>query len=278
MALFRKAEKATQDLEAKLAKVLSQLEQDPNNPDLWYEAAKGYMELGNLEQAQKCAESCLNVDSTRGDAKLLIDDITSIIESQEEAAESPKEDKIVELAEPMKEETPDPDEEGDSEPESEEPEKTLRGVPWVPEEERPRFKDEQEALEELRRELNPSSTTTCPGCNTLLEVDTKWCYGCGREVTEKLETLDQRMDLARSKLEVDETDADALFAMAAFDAVSGDPQAALEILHKLSKVDGNYPGLWWLKARVFEMLGMREAAEAAVKRAIEIGAPIVESP
>ncbi len=132
-------------------------------------------------------------------------------------------------------------------------------------------------MEELQRELNPSSTTTCPTCNTLLEVEAEYCYGCGQEVKEKLETLDQRMDLARTRLKTDEDDPDALFTLAAYRAVSGDHQEAMEALHKLSRIDNKYPGLWWLKARVFELLGMRDAAEAAIRKALEAGTQIVES-
>lgn len=249
------------------------MEQDTENSDLWFEAAKGYQAIGNLEEALHCAQGCLDIDGTRGDAKLLVDDITSMIESQQAAASSDEE----EPDEPAEDEAEKAHEEREVEPTSREENRSSGGIPWVPEEERPRFRDAKEALEELKRELSPSSTTTCPTCNTLLDVDASWCYGCGREVTEKLKTLDKRMGLARSRLEVNEGDPDALFAMAAFDAVSGDPQAALETLHKLSRIDMEYPGLWWLKARVFELLGMREAAEAAIKKALQTGKPVVES-
>ncbi len=85
------------------------------------------------------------------------------------------------------------------------------------------------------------------------------------------------MDLARTRLKTDEDDPDALFTLAAYRAVSGDHQEAMEALHKLSRIDNKYPGLWWLKARVFELLGMRDAAEAAIRKALEAGTQIVES-
>ncbi len=269
MPLWRKSPKSPQNPETRLNEILAHLEQDSDNPDLWVEAAKLYQANGNLEDALKCAQACLNLDSTRGDAKLLVDDITSMIESLE-AASSEKEEED----EPPKVEE---EEQEESEAEATEEGQSSAGIPWVPEEERPRFKDAKEAMDALKRELNPSSTTTCPTCNTLLDVDDSWCYGCGREVTEKLKTLDKRMDLARSRLEVNQGDSDALFAMAAFDAVSGDPQTALETLHKLSRIDMEYPGLWWLKAKVFEMLGMRDAAEAAIKKALQTAEQVVGS-
>ncbi len=130
---------------------------------------------------------------------------------------------------------------------------------------------EQEALEELRRVLSPSSTVTCPHCATSVEVEKRWCHGCGREVKGKVETLEQRVDLARARLEEDGKDVDALFTMGVYFAVNGQYEEAIEALNKLSALEEEYPGLWWLMRAVFALMGKREAASSARRMATRKG-------
>lgn len=142
-------------------------------------------------------------------------------------------------------------------------------VAWEPEERRTRFKSEAEALEQLRRELSPGRTVLCRHCNTLVEVKERWCYGCGREIQKGVRTLEQRAGHSRARLQRDERDRDALFTLGAYLALQGQEPEALELLNELSKLDPAYPGLWWLKARVFQQMGNEKAAKAAVGRALK---------
>ncbi len=130
---------------------------------------------------------------------------------------------------------------------------------------------EQEALEELQRVLSPSRTVKCPHCGTTVEVEKRWCHGCGRELEGKAETLEQRVDLARLRLEEDSKDADALFTMGAYFAVNGQYEEAIEALNKLSALEEGYPGLWWLMRAVFALMGKREAASSAKRMATRLG-------
>ncbi len=84
-----------------------------------------------------------------------------------------------------------------------------------------------------------------------------------------VETLEERLGQARARLEENEEDKDALFTLGAYLTVKEQHQEALEVLNRLTVLDFNYPGLWWLKARVFEHLGKSEAAQSALKRAIQ---------
>jgi tetratricopeptide (TPR) repeat protein len=255
-------DKKTEDVKRKLSSVLKRLKKDDKNADLWLEAAKLYLALGDLEKAVKCGEACLRIDPKRRAAKLLL----TKVRKQEEARKAEAE---------AEEPTEAPEEEPEEEEEviKAEPVEEIRyrgPLLWVPEEERPRFKSEEEALEQLRRELSPSSTVTCPDCNTLLEVEAAYCYGCGREMKEKLKTLEQRIETARSRLEENERDTDALFTIGAYLATNGQLDEAIEVLNRLTMVDQAYPGLWWLKARVFEQMGKHEAAQSSMRRAIQL--------
>ncbi|MEE9197350.1 MAG: hypothetical protein V3U45_04335 [bacterium] len=113
-----------------------------------------------------------------------------------------------------------------------------------------------------------TSEILCPHCGTQLGDTSVYCYGCGRGLTEGAD-LDERVERARGALAVNERDRDALFTVGAHLAAAGEAQEALETLNKLSMLDPRYPGLWWVKARVFEGLGNAQAAEAAMMRAMQ---------
>ncbi|MDX1534357.1 MAG: tetratricopeptide repeat protein, partial [Thermoplasmata archaeon] len=112
------------------------------------------------------------------------------------------------------------------------------------------------------------SDILCPHCGTRLTGTAVYCYGCGRGLTEGSD-LDERIERAKGALEANERDRDALFTVGAHLAAAGEAQQAIEILNKLTMLDPHYPGLWWVKARVFEALGNAQAAEAAMMRAMQ---------
>lgn len=111
------------------------------------------------------------------------------------------------------------------------------------------------------------SKVLCPHCGTELLNTAVYCYGCGRGVSEGVD-LDERVERARGRLADNERDRDALFTVGAHLAATGEGDEAIEVLNKLSMLDPAYPGLWWVKARVFETLGNSKAAEAAMVRAM----------
>jgi len=54
---------------------------------------------------------------------------------------------------------------------------------------------------------------------------------------------------------------DALFTLAAWKAVRGEYDHALAILHRLTKRDPDYPGVWRFKAEVYRRLGKDKMAQ-----------------
>jgi tetratricopeptide (TPR) repeat protein len=112
-----------------------------------------------------------------------------------------------------------------------------------------------------------SSEILCPRCGTELADTAVYCFGCGRGLTEGAD-LDERIGRAQGALAENERDRDALFTVGAHLAAAGEAQEAIEVLNKLTMLDPHYPGLWWVKARVFEALGNPKAAEAAMVRAM----------
>ncbi|TLZ83241.1 MAG: hypothetical protein E6K03_05740 [Methanobacteriota archaeon] len=60
---------------------------------------------------------------------------------------------------------------------------------------------------------------------------------------------------AHRRLLDDPGDVDALFAVAAWDEIVGDQDQALELLNRLVSRKPDYPGVWWLRARILKDLG-----------------------
>ncbi|MFQ5919189.1 MAG: tetratricopeptide repeat protein [Thermoplasmata archaeon] len=114
----------------------------------------------------------------------------------------------------------------------------------------------------------PISEILCPHCGSQLAETAVYCYGCGRGLTEGVD-LEERVERAKGALAANERDRDALFTVGAHLAAAGEAKEAIEILNKLTMLDPHYPGLWWVKARVFEALGNAQAAEAAMMRAMQ---------
>ena len=63
------------------------------------------------------------------------------------------------------------------------------------------------------------------------------------------------VEAAQRRLLEDPGDADALFAVAAWDEVVGDRNNAMDLLNRLVSRQPDYPGVWWLRARVLKDLG-----------------------
>lgn len=73
------------------------------------------------------------------------------------------------------------------------------------------------------------------------------------------------VEAALRRLLDDPGDSDALFAVAAWDDVVGDRLNAMDLLNRLVSRKPDYPGVWWLRARVLKDLG-READAIASER------------
>ena len=256
------ADEKTQHFEKRLSVVRAKLERDGRNPDLWIEAAEASVGVGNLREALKCTEACLRIDAGHWDAKILAAGIEELLRIEEGAKTPSKHEGGTEGVLGRQRQT--------AAPSTAKPEvgPERESVPWVPEEQRPRFGSEAEALEQLRKELSPSKTVVCRHCNTLVEVGEKLCYGCGREMRSGGRTLEQRAAHSRARLQRNERDRDALFTLGSYLALQGQHPEALELLHRLTKLDPKYPGLWWLKARVFRDVGKLKAARSAVGTAL----------
>ncbi len=245
-----------------LSDLLARLKVDRSNPDLWMEAASIYMALGKGDRALKATRASLKVAEARGNEDALVarlrrllhgDDVPASEDEGEPRGESGvRQDRA---PEPVVRETR---------------VRSRTPVCVAADMEGPSLAGEREALEQLRRELSPRETVTCPECHTLLEVGDPWCHGCGQEMREGGESLEERVGLARARLKEDEDDADALFTLAAHLAVRGHHEEALEHLIRLTAQEPRYPGLWWVKARVFLDAGKTEAARSSVKMALEI--------
>jgi len=67
---------------------------------------------------------------------------------------------------------------------------------------------------------------------------------------------------AHRRLRQDPGDADALFAVAAWDEIVGDLDHALQLLNRLVSRVPDYPGVWWFRARVLKDLGRKRDAIA----------------
>lgn len=252
-------------LDPRLRSILAALRKDAKDPSLWVEAARLYEAEGDRERALRCLEACLRVDPEQGEARAT--------RARLEGGPTPSEDvSPTPPGKPKGGEDVSPagrvDDERDEGPAA----VRKRYVPWRPEEERTRLSPE-EAAAQLERELASRETVACPACGTEVEAEEPWCFGCGQELRESAESFDQalerRLQTARTRLAEDEEDRDALFTLGAYQTLQEELPDALATLNRLTLLDADYPGLWWLKARVFAAMGKEQAAEAAMKRALK---------
>ena len=248
--------------EGQIAELLANLKVDPGNPDLWMEAATIYVALGRRHRASKAYRASIEAVSEQKSEEAALatvhrllhgDDVPALETEARSPPESPTGDGRTSHL--LVQETRDGPR--DSTPLDSPGQHRTVGADWDP-------------LEQLRQELDPRQTMTCPECNTLLEGGEPWCHGCGQELKEEGESLEGRVDRARKSLERNENDPDALFTLAAHLAVSGQLEGALEYLIRLTALEPRYPGLWWVKARVFLDAGKPEAARASLRMAREI--------
>ncbi|MFQ6012542.1 MAG: hypothetical protein ACE5LS_02735 [Thermoplasmata archaeon] len=124
-----------------------------------------------------------------------------------------------------------------------------------------------EESEGTPKDEGPEEPETCPHCSAALEPETGNCPGCGRSVLDQGEALEAKVTRALAILDLDENDTDALFTLGAYLLLDGKAQESLDTLNRLTLLDPAYPGLWWVKAQVFEKLGNKKAAESAMNRA-----------
>lgn len=245
----------------RLLELLANLKVDSMNPDLWMEAASIYIAMGREEHASKAYQVSIKVvDPGKGQPQVL-DEIRDLLWG--DVVPSEADDRSSDRADVPDHATA---EEFVTEGSFLAPQVLVEAAEGVPSS----FASAEEALDQLRRELHPRGTVTCPDCNTLLESGDRLCYGCGGEIPEGEGTLEERVTLAQSRLAEDENDPDALFTLAAHLSVSGEHDDALVFLVRLTALNPRYPGLWWVKAKVFLEAGKPEAARASARMAREI--------
>lgn len=112
-------------------------------------------------------------------------------------------------------------------------------------------------LEDLMTTISDSGTQTSEveGRPDSLEIERR------RVLFEKrLEAIDRR-------LASDPKDVDALFAKATYLAMRGRHDDSMRVLDEVTRLSPYYPGVWHLKAKVYEMMGDSEKAELCRKRA-----------
>lgn len=76
-----------------------------------------------------------------------------------------------------------------------------------------------------------------------------------------------RIQAMDERLGTDPEDADALFAKATYLALRKEYQGALGILNELTRLSPRYPGVWYLKAKVCQLLGDTKMAELCLSSA-----------
>lgn len=77
------------------------------------------------------------------------------------------------------------------------------------------------------------------------------------------ETLMFRPDTQQvldERLRANDKDPDALFTLAALRTIQGKFEEALESIRQLEMVEPRYPGMWRLKAKIYELKGDAETA------------------
>ncbi|MFQ5919441.1 MAG: hypothetical protein ACE5I4_05275 [Thermoplasmata archaeon] len=246
--------------EKQLFELVARLGVNGMNPDLWMEAATIYVAMGKEDRASQAYQAALKVMDPKGRSPVL-DQIRDLLWG--DVVPSVEDDRA-----PLEEDAQDwpQAEDASSEAALLAPQVLLATAEETPSS----FGSAEEALDQLRRELDPRETVTCPVCNTLLESGDQLCFGCGHELAEAGGTLEERVGLARSRLTEDQDDPDALFALAAHLSVTGQHDEALVHLVRLTALDPRYPGLWWVKAKVFLDAGKPEAARASARMAQEL--------
>ncbi len=108
---------------------------------------------------------------------------------------------------------------------------------------------------------------SCLYCGTTVEPETGDCPECGRSALDSGGALEENVTKALARLELAEDDTVALFTLGTSLLLDGRAREALDALNRLTLLDPDYPGLWRVKALVFEKLGNKGAAESALVQA-----------
>ncbi len=87
------------------------------------------------------------------------------------------------------------------------------------------------------------------------------------EVERRRILFEKRLEAIDKRLASDPKDVDALFAKATYMAMRGLHDDAMRVLDEVTRLSPYYPGVWHLKAKVYEMMGDQEKAELCRKRA-----------
>ncbi len=109
----------------------------------------------------------------------------------------------------------------------------------------------------------------CPQCGTPLEGEE--CNVCGyTEDDSRLWKIKEIYERCEEKLKEDPKDLDALFTKAAALARMKEYDPAIGVLNELTKHDPRYPGIWMLKAKIYDRLGDEVKANLCRQRALEL--------
>lgn len=87
------------------------------------------------------------------------------------------------------------------------------------------------------------------------------------EIERRRVLFEKRLEAIDRRLASDPKDVDALFAKATYLAMRGRHDDSMRVLDEVTRLSPYYPGVWHLKAKVYEMMGDHEKAELCRKRA-----------
>lgn len=87
------------------------------------------------------------------------------------------------------------------------------------------------------------------------------------EVERRRNLFEHRLLEMDDRLRADPRDVDALFAKATYLAMRKQYQEAAEALDEIARLSPYYPGIWHLKAKIYELMGNHQMAALCAKRA-----------
>lgn len=128
---------------------------------------------------------------------------------------------------------------------------------------------EDHALESEGVTASDFTRKPCPECGAPL--DSPECNVCGYATEDpRLAIIQAIYEDCEDRLREDPTDVDALFTKAAALARMRKYEVAVQTLNELTKLEPTYPGLWMLKAKLFDRLGDELKAGLCRQRAYEL--------
>lgn len=109
----------------------------------------------------------------------------------------------------------------------------------------------------------------CPGCGAPLRG--RECNVCGYMPDDpRLAKIKELYEKCEERLKLNPEDTDALFTKAAALARLKDFEMAVRVLNDLTRQDARYPGMWMLKAKLFDRLGDELKANLCRQRALKL--------